>query len=429
MKKTGTIIIAMGLMCAAFFVLDGCAGSGEWVGNTEKEITLTMFSNLPDRKNGQGLVEQMIIDEYMKLNPEVTIEVETLNDEAYKTKFKAYMIEGMPDIVSVWGQPAIMVDGLYAELDEEDYQDYGFYTGALDGFRVNGKLYGLPRNTDIFGFYYNEKLFEEYDWEIPETYEELLELAPMIRAKGLVPVAMDGADGWPMADFYSNILFKLTGEYQEMIRAAIANADFSDPVFTRGMEWMQKAVAAGLFQDGYDSQDYGMAMNLFASGKAAMFYMGSWEASMVRNKDIPQEVRDNIGVFLMPQIEGNQEGASGIMAWNGGGYAVSAESDNREAAVRFLNFMYRPDKLSKYGWENSVGMSAQDQSAYIAEEETELLITFVELLKEATSISGTPVNDAGSLAYKACMENRIAEGANGTMEIADFLQELENVCK
>lgn len=38
-------------------------------------ITLKVFSNLPDRKNGQGLVEQTIIDEYMTENPNVTIEV------------------------------------------------------------------------------------------------------------------------------------------------------------------------------------------------------------------------------------------------------------------------------------------------------------------------------------------------------------------
>ena len=52
-------------------------------------VTLKVFSNLPDRKNGQGLVEQMIIDDYMEENPNVDIEVEALDEEAYKTKFKA----------------------------------------------------------------------------------------------------------------------------------------------------------------------------------------------------------------------------------------------------------------------------------------------------------------------------------------------------
>ena len=69
--------------------------------SSDEQITLKVFSNLPDRKNGQGLVEQTIIDEYMSENPNVKIEVEALDEEAYKTKFKAYSMEGMPDVVSI----------------------------------------------------------------------------------------------------------------------------------------------------------------------------------------------------------------------------------------------------------------------------------------------------------------------------------------
>ena len=66
------------------------AESAQETGDAGGEVTLRLFSNLPDRKNGQGLVEQMIIDEYTAANPNVKIEVEALDEEAYKTKFKAY---------------------------------------------------------------------------------------------------------------------------------------------------------------------------------------------------------------------------------------------------------------------------------------------------------------------------------------------------
>lgn len=35
----------------------------------ESEVTIRLFSNLPDREIGQGLVEQMIIEDYMEENP------------------------------------------------------------------------------------------------------------------------------------------------------------------------------------------------------------------------------------------------------------------------------------------------------------------------------------------------------------------------
>lgn len=100
---------------------DGKAGADEAKGEA---VTIRLFSNLPDRKNGQGLVEQMIIDEYMAENPDITIEVEALDEEAYKTKFKAYAMDGMPDVVSIWGQPAFLDEvldaGVLAELNVDD---------------------------------------------------------------------------------------------------------------------------------------------------------------------------------------------------------------------------------------------------------------------------------------------------------------------
>jgi len=98
-----------------------------------------------------------------------------------------------------------------------------------------------------------------------------------------------------------------------------------------------QAANAGLFQDGYDSQDYGTAKNLFTNGQAAMFYMGSWEASMALNEDIDQVIRDNIRVFTMPVITGGKGKANDITAWNGGGYGVAADSEVKEEAIKFFH--------------------------------------------------------------------------------------------
>lgn len=416
----------------AAMVVSMAAGSALTV-NAEEEITLRVFSNLPDRKNGQGLVEQMLIDEYMEANPNVKIEVEALDEEAYKTKFKAYAMEGMPDVVNIWGQPSFLDEvldaGVLAELNEADYADYKFIEGSLEGFKKDGKLYGLPRNTDVAVFYYNQKMFEDNGWSVPETYDELLGLASTITEAGIIPVAMDGGDGWPMAVYLSDLLYKITGDYRETVSSAIANGDFSDPAFTQATQLLKDAADAGLFQVGYDSQDYGTAMNLFTNGQAAMFYMGSWETSMATNEDIPEEIRTNIRVFTMPTVESGAATATDIEAWNGGGYAVSASSEVKDEAVKFLNFMYQPDKLSKYGWENGVGMSAQDQSEYMTGEETELMKQIVDIVSAATSVSGTPVNDCGPSAFKTSIESEIQSVSNGTTDIDTFLANIGTACK
>ncbi len=434
MRKRFLSTVLMVTMVATMAV-----GCGKSTATTDKKkgddkITLKVFSNLPDRKNGQGLVEQQIIDEYQKEHKNVTIKVETLDEEAYKTKFKAYSMEGMPDVVSSWGQPSFLDEvldaGVLAELNEDDYKDYGFISGSLDGFKKNGKLYGLPRNTDVAGFYYNEKMFKENGWSVPKTYDELLELAKKINDKGIIPLAMDGGDGWPMAVYLSDILYKLTGsDYSSTVSDAIKKGDFTDANIKKATEILKQTADAKMFQKGYDSQDYGTAQNLFTNGQAAMFYMGSWEASMALNEDIPKDIRENIRVFTMPTIKDGKGKATDIAAWNGGGYAVSSTSEHKEEAIKFLNYMYQPDKLSKYGWENGVGMSAQDQSAYMTGKETKLQMQFVDAVNNATSLSGTPINDCGPSTFKTSIESEIQSVSNGSKSVDDFLKTIGDSCK
>lgn len=444
MKRKLVSAVLVGAMALSMLV--GCgttAGSdktSEQGGNKQEgssngdQITIKVFSNLPDRKNGQGLVEQKIIDEYMEANKNIKIEVEALDEEAYKTKFKAYSMEGMPDVVSIWGQPSFLdevVDaGVLAELEQSDYKDYKFVEGSLDGFTYDGKLYGLPRNTDVAVIYYNQKMFDDNNWKIPTTYDELLALAKDINAAGITPMAMDGGDGWPMAVYLTDVLYKLTAsDYSDIVSNAIKTGDFSDKNLQKATELLKQAADAKLFQTGYDSQDYGTAQNLFTNGQAAMYYMGSWDASMALNEDITKDVRDNIRAFTMPVVDGGKAKATDITAWNGGGYAVSANSEVKAEAIKFLNYMYQPDKLSKYGWENGVGMSAQDQSTYMTGKETDLQLQILEMVGNATSVSGTTMNDRGPSSFKTSIESEIQSVSNGSTSVDDFLKTIGASCK
>ena len=272
------------------------------------------------------------------------------------------------------------------------------------------KLYGLPRNTDVACIYYNQKMFEDNQWDVPETYDELLELAGKISDAGMIPMAMDGGDGWPMAVYLSDLLFQLAGtESSEIIADAIATGDFTDENLVKATEILKESTDAKLFQNGYDSQDYATAMNLFTNGQAAMFYMGSWESSMALNEDIPEEIRENIRVFTMPSVKGGKAAKTDIAAWNGGGYGVSAKSEIKEEAVKFINYM--------------------DQSEYMTGEETELMKQIVDIVNNATNVSGTPINDCGPSFFKTSIESEIQSVSNGSTSVKEFLSAIGASCK
>lgn len=229
--------------------------------------------------------------------------------------------------------------------------------------------------------------------------------------------------------YLTDLIFKINGSHGDIVGDAVAAADFSNPIFKQAVELLAKSADAGLFQTGFDSQDYATAMNLFTNGQAAMFYMGSWESSMALNEDIPEEIRTNIRAFTMPVVNGGKGQATDIAAWNGGGYAVSANSEVKEEAIKFFNYLYQPDKLSRYGWENGVGLSAQDQSAYMSGNETELQKQVIDILSNSTRVSGTPINDCGPAAFKTVIESEIQNACNGMTSADDFLAIIGEACK
>ncbi len=403
--------------------------------NSAQPITIKVFSNLPDRTSGQGLVEQTIFDSYMKENTNVKIEVEALDDEAYKTKFKAYAAGNqMPDLVSVWGQPGfideVMNAGLLAELNPADYADYGFINGSLDGFSKDGKLYGLARNTDVMGFYYNAKMFEDNGWKVPTTYDELLALADQIKAKGIIPVSMDGGDKWPLYIYITDLMQKIDGSgVMAKTHDAIAKADFSDPTFKQAADILADSAKKGLFQTGFETTDYGTAQNLFTNAQAAMYYMGSWNMSMATNQDITANVRDNIRVFTMPTVTGGKGTASDIAAWNGGGYSVTSNGAQKDAAIKLLNYMFKPDQWTKIAWENGVCMSAQDFSQFATGKETEVQKQFTDVVKNATNLSGTPLGDMGTSEFKTASQDLTQELSIGNRSSDDYVKGLADACK
>ncbi len=399
------------------------------------QVTIKVFSNLPDRTSGQGLVEQTIFDEYMKENPNVTIETEELDDEAYKVKFKAYAAgSAMPDLVSVWGQPGFIDEvidaGILQELNPDDFADYGFINGSMNGFSKDGKLYGLPRNTDVIGVYYNENMFKENGWDVPKTYDELMTLCGKIKDQGIVPIAMDGADKWPLYILQYDIMQKLDGpEVYDKCIDAISKGDFSDPDFKKSADMLQQAAKDGVFGVGFETTDYGTAQNLFLNGQAAMYYMGSWDMSIANNQDVDEATRAGFRAFSLPVIDGGKGTATDLTAWNGGGYSVTSSAANKEEAIKLLKFMFQPENWTRIAWENGVCMSAQDFSQFATGNETQLQKDFMEMVGNASSLSGTSLGDLGTAEFKTTCEDDVQQMAAGAMSTEDYLKALEAVCK
>lgn len=407
----------------------GAGGSSAAADASAKKVTLSFFSDLPDRTSGQGLLEQTLIDGYEKENPNVTVKVEALQDTPYKEKFKAYTSSNtLPDIFMAWGQPsffqAVMEGSYAAELHQSDYTSYNFLKGSLDSFSLNGKIYGLPRNTDYMVLYYNEKILKDNGLPVPSSTEDFLTAAKKLSSKGIAAVSVGGGDKWPLAYLFNEIAVKQTGS-NTAIRTAISSKKFDSPELLKAATYEQSLAKAGIFQKSYLSDDTGAAMNLFGQGKAAMYYSGEWDMAMASSKSFSGDFKDNLAVEAFPVTPGGSGKATDIMAWNGGGYALSAKSANLEAARKLLNYMMQPSNWPKQGWQSGEVVPAQQFSGFMTGKENSVQKSLVGILNNATSLTGTGFDDSSTSAFKTDSETAAQELCAGQLTPQQFLSALD----
>lgn len=431
LKKSGVkrFSLVMSIFLAFSFMFAGFNYSSKKAYAADT-TTLRFFSNLPDRSSGQGKLEQMLLDNYMAVNPNVKIEVESLQDEPYKQKFKAYASSNdLPDIFMVWGQPSffapIMKEGYAAELNKADYTKYGFFPGALDGFSMNGKLYGLPRNTDFMVLYYNKALFAKYKVKVPKTFEDLITAAKVFRSVGIAPCAINGKDKWTQALLFQDLIVK-NGAGQKVIYDVLNGKTKAEgnAALLKAAKDFKRLTDAKFFQDAFVSADYGAANNLFAQEKAAMYYMGSWEVGMKSNPSFSASFKKNVAVINFPAANSKAK-ATDLIAWNGGGYAVSASSKQKAEAIKLLNYMMAPENWTKNAWQLGLAVPGQNYQKFMTGKENDLQKTLTSILSKATSLSGVGFNDSLTPNFKTDSENISQELSAGLLTPEGFLKQLD----
>lgn len=438
-NKLGKKVLALSLASLMAVSVAGCSktspgssssgssgsSSSSSQASSGQKVNISFFSDLPDRTTGQGQLEQQLIESYEKANPNVTVTVQSLQDDPYKQKFKADIAANtLPDVYMVWGQPAffqsVMQQGYAAELNKSDYDSYNFFPGSLDGFSYNGKLYGLPRNSDFMGLYYNSKILSDNGLQAPASTADIVSIAAKLKAKGLTALSIGGQEKWPLAILWNDFVIKETGS-DSAVRDAFKKSDFSDPKLLKASADFQTFAKSGVFQASMATDKTGDAQNLFAQGKAAMYYSGEWDMAMATNTSFSQDFRNSLKVEAFPTISGGSGKVTDIMGWNGGGYAVSSKSANKDAAIALVNYMLKPENWTKQGWAQGLIVPAQKFTDYMTGSENPVQKSLVNILSTATSTSGTPVNDSGSAQFKTDFETAVQELATGMLTPDKFI--------
>jgi raffinose/stachyose/melibiose transport system substrate-binding protein len=383
--------------------------------DSSKQITFKFFSNNPDRKSGQGYAEQVLMDQYMKENPNVKIVAETLSpDPQFQDKLKIYnATNALPEMTMMWGgarylAPLVKNEALVT-FTKEDFAGQGFIDAAFEPFTMNGKIYGIPKNTDFLVLYVNKKLLADNGLEPPKTESDILKITDKLKSKGIVPMALDGRDAWPLGLLFDAAVSRASGTFDTYHKAIDRTGSFKDPAVISGAKKIQDMVKAGTFGTGFLNLDYGGARNLFGQGKAAMYLMGEWEMGLSTDANFPADVRNNMIAIPYPASDDGKGKTSDLLAWFGGGYSVASKSANSAEAKKFAIWMFKKENWARTVWQNGITFPAQAYTEFNTGKETQIQKDLTSILSSAKVFSGTNSQDKFSTSTSKSYLDQISQ--------------------
>lgn len=352
MKKILKILVPLAVAGAMLGTLVGC-GSNKSQPEPKSEANKTGEASETSKSGGTISImvpatsadkqlkwDQDVVQEFNETNSEgVTAELQTYEMEQYKTKLTTLMATNtMADVFLTWeldflkpfvkGDKVLELDS-YLEADPE--WKNRFESGVLDPLAFDGKTYGVPSAKAICVMFYNKEVFEKAGVKVPTTSDEFLAACEKLKAVGTVPMTMAGKDSWIPAQFLQQIANGIGGKkvYDGLISGETA---WNNESFVQAGEAISSMVKKGYFQDGYLGMGEVEARKLFLDGKAAMYFMGTWDAATCDAEG--NAVTGKVGAFAMPAKDpANNNVLVGSIDKS---FAVAANSKNPKAAVELL---------------------------------------------------------------------------------------------
>lgn len=211
-----------------------------------------------------------------------------------------------------------------------------FLPGALENWRVNGHVYGLPVSYSCWTIFYNRGMFRAHGWTEPRTWDEFFRLCGRIRAAGIAPVSIPGL-WWLYADaFRRAAYYNLAGRAGWDALTDLAPGAYADPRLVRAAA-IEQRVTLDDAQRGWQGEEQTGAELAFLQGRAAMTVSGSWLVSEMAGK-LPGDFE--LGAMNFPVFPDGRADPSAIQVSTDSFFAFRTGDPAREAAtLAFLKFL------------------------------------------------------------------------------------------
>ena len=345
MKKKISVLMALLMAVILTASLAGCGGqsSGE---NTTLTVWYWGEQEIPGY---QSYMEEMA-KKYTEQNPNVTVEVVLQESDTLVSALRTAEAGGeAPDLGFLWGGSLALDDAWLGNLTPVDEyltaDDLSVIApSALSETNWDGKQWGYPAYTIIYGIAYNKQMFKDagLDPDAPlTTWDEFISACDALKAAGHTPIGAGLKDGYLPGWLAVYFGAQNYDDPNEAIKPFKLEQDYTDPQCSEWVGKVQELIDGKYFNDDIVSLDFYQGQQLLETESCAMtFQVASYTATIAENMG-----DDTIG-FMKAPVYGTGKLADTVSACSQV-YVMPKSAKHKEEAAKFLKFISEDENIKR----------------------------------------------------------------------------------
>ncbi|POH68413.1 sugar-binding protein [Cryobacterium zongtaii] len=345
-----------------------------------------------------------------------------------------------PDIFMSWGSADIQqaVDGgallsLNDFIDDDPALRDSFIPTVFDEEVIDDEAYGIPmRGVAPTFLFTNEKVLADVGLEPATSWDELLDQVDKLKADGVTPVALGGADKWPTQMWYQYAFARQLGN-DDVAKGLAGDGDvWSSDGSERALEDISTLTGNDAFGTAFDSVGYSNngTTALLSQGKAAYELMGTWNYATLKAA-APDFVENDLGWTAFPSISGG-EGEDGEIAGNlSNYYNVTADTRYPDTVRDFLKELYsddfQKDQIALGNLPPTTSANDLVQADTTIDDKNKEYLSFVFDLVENAPTFQLSWDQTVPVESKERLTDAIADYANGSIDSEQWISDMQSL--
>ena len=365
LRRFLALLVVIALALAACGGDDDDDQAGQTETGTDKKLSGETVSVLAKWTGGELDAAKKVMAKFTE-DTGIKVNLEGVGDDL-PTILSTRVEGGNPPDIAQLPQPGLLTDlakrgalkpiedVVGKEVDErygKVWRDLGSYEGTLYGvwFKAANKS----------TVWYDVKAWDKAGVKPPTTWQEWVTASQDLLDSGTKPLAVGGADGWVLSDWFENIYLRTAGA-EKYDQLAAHKIPWTDPsvktAFTRMKEMLGKddfiaKGRSGALQVGFEDS----VKLAFANREAATLYEGDFVGNTVRD-ETQAKPKTDYNFFAFPSIDGSKPVVVG-----GGDVVVMLQ--DKPAARKLLEYLATADAAEV--WAKLGGFSSPNKDVDLA---------------------------------------------------------------